>query len=78
VLNVNWTELLPLQNWATKFIVFAFLFIGIHYAIATQFNQLHVLFLGTLFTIIVSGTSFIIELKATRKKYGNTATTTQA
>ena len=76
VLNVKWTELLPLQNWATKFIVFAFLFIGIHYAIATQFNQIQVLFLGALFTVIVSATSFIIELKNTRLKYGN-ATSSQ-
>jgi Na+-driven multidrug efflux pump len=75
VLAVNWTQLLPLRNWAFKLIVFASLFIGIHYLLVSLFTTRIVLICGLLTAFIVTAISLLAEIRATKRKYGNTATT---
>ena len=75
LLAVKWTTMLPLQNWAIKLIVFASLFIGIHYLLASLFAPRIVLICGLLSAGIITAVSLLVEIRATKRKYGNTAAT---
>lgn len=75
ILNVSVWKLVPLVNWALKLIVFASLFIGIHYFLSAQLTQQNALFWGIITAIIISVASLLIEIKATKRKYGHTAST---
>lgn len=72
LLGVNWTKLLPLQNWFIKLIVFALLFIGIHYLLTSLFTMRIVLICGALIALLVTAISLLIEIRVTKRKYGNT------
>lgn len=70
VLLVSWDKLLPLVNWAIKLIVFCLLFIVIHYLLAAHYTQQIVLICGMILAALISGISFLFELRATKTKYG--------
>jgi O-antigen/teichoic acid export membrane protein len=71
VLDVKWHKLLPLTNWCTKLIIFAIVFIGIHYGLSTVFEPQIVLIWGVVLTIITALVTFVIEFKAVKRIYGN-------
>jgi O-antigen/teichoic acid export membrane protein len=75
LLSVNWTQLLPLKNWIIKLIVFASLFIGIHYLLVSLYTPRIVLICGLLTAFIITAISLLTEIRVTKRKYGNTATT---
>lgn len=70
ILNISWGKLLPMVNWAIKLIVFCFLFIVIHYFLAAHYTPQIVLICGMILAALISGISFLFELRATRAKYG--------
>lgn len=70
VLDTSITRLLPLANWAVKLIVFAILFIAIHYVLVTLFNSQIVLVLGSLLLALVLLITLAIEFKARRNFNG--------
>lgn len=70
VLGTSVHKLIPIRNWITKLIVFATLFIGIHYALSMSFSQAIVLFLGSLILMVTLLVSIYIEFKASKKVYG--------
>lgn len=71
VLQVSVWQLLPLRNWSIKLIVFFVLFISIHYLLKLYFPQSFVLILGGVFVAAVTVASLLMELKASKKKYGD-------
>jgi O-antigen/teichoic acid export membrane protein len=71
VLDVKWHKLLPLTNWCTKLIIFAIVFIGIHYWLSTVFEPQIVLIWGVVFTIVTALVTFIIDFKTVKRIYGN-------
>lgn len=71
LLKVKISKLMPLGNWSIKLIVFSTLFIAIHYLLGLLFPYQKVLFLGIATVIIICVLSLYIEIKASKKKYGN-------
>jgi O-antigen/teichoic acid export membrane protein len=69
-LGVSVLKLIPLANWTIKLIVFACLFIGIHYVLSLHFKQQFVLFLGLGCVLITALIALWIELNASKRKYG--------
>ncbi len=67
VLQVGVGRLMPFGNLLLKFIVFAFLFIVIHYLSVRYFTQQIVLFSGMLLAIAMAALTLLLEYKATRK-----------
>jgi hypothetical protein len=51
------------------------LFIGIHYLLASLFTPRIVLICGLLSAGIITAVSLLVEIRATKRKYGNTAAT---
>lgn len=75
ILNTGILKLIPLKNWVFKLIVFATLFIGIHYFLSERLTQQNVLIWGVLTAMVISAASLLIEIRVTKRKYGHTATT---
>lgn len=63
LLNEKVYRLIPLQNWVVKLIVFACLFIGFYYFIASCFEPPITLFWGSILLFVTTAVSFIIEYK---------------
>ena len=70
VLKTPVLQLIPLTNWLIKIIVFASLFIAIHYAFSLLFTQAIVLILGSLILVITLLVAIMIELRASKKIHG--------
>ncbi|MGN6476004.1 MAG: hypothetical protein ACTHKV_02175, partial [Flavipsychrobacter sp.] len=70
ILNVSWGKLLPVVNWTIKLIVFCLLFIVIHYLLAAYYTPQIVLICGMILAALISGVSFLLEVRATKAKYG--------
>lgn len=70
VLQTPIAKLIPLTNWLFKLIVFATLFISIHYVLSMVFTSAIVLFLGSLVLVAALMVAIYIELKASKKAYG--------
>ena len=66
LLNVPVLQLLPLKNWLIKLIVFATLFIAIHYLLDILFAPLFVLTLGALMLAIIIGITLVLEFRASK------------
>lgn len=71
LLKVSVSKLMPLGNWFIKLIVFSTLFIAIHYLLGLFFPYQKVLFLGIVLVVITCILSLYIEIKASKRKYGN-------
>ncbi|MES2702116.1 MAG: hypothetical protein V4649_05725 [Bacteroidota bacterium] len=67
LLGVASLALLPYANWLTKLIVFALLFIAIHYAATTHFTPKISLFLGAALMAVTIAISLSIEFYNERK-----------
>jgi hypothetical protein len=61
--NTTISGIIPLGNWAIKLIVFAILFIGIHYVSSIYLSGVISLILGSIFTIVVAAAALLAELK---------------
>ncbi len=70
LLNTSPWSLAPIKNWIIKLIVFASLFIGIHYIGVSFLSQKINLFLGTTVMVCTIGLSLYIELTNQRKHGG--------
>lgn len=70
ILNAKVYQIIPLANWAVKLISFGFVFIIIHYLLEALFNDVIVLFLGSLVLAVTLMVSLAIEIRASRKQYG--------
>ena len=71
LLHVSPFKLLPVINWIIKFIVFATLFIIIHYWSYRCFTGLITLFLSLGATVGIIGASLLIEFKNQKKYVGS-------
>jgi len=71
LLHVSPFKLLPVINWIIKFIVFATLFIIIHYWSYRCFTGLIPLFLSLGATVGIIGASLLIEFKNQKKYVGS-------
>lgn len=69
LLNVSALALLPWQNWLTKAIVFALLFIGGHYVMRHFFTVQNVLLLGVMLWAITTIIALRLELQK-KVQYG--------
>jgi O-antigen/teichoic acid export membrane protein len=67
ILKVSVLQLIPFANWGIKLIIFAFLFIIVHYISIQYFSNLFTLILGCAFSIVVVLTSLLIEFKSSGK-----------
>lgn len=70
ILNAKVYQIIPLANWSVKLISFGLLFIIIHYLLGSLFNDVIVLFLGSLALAIILMVSLALEIKASKKHYG--------
>lgn len=70
VLQTPVGKLIPLGNWLMKLIVFACLFIAIHYVLSLLFTQTIVLISGSLILAIVLLVAIIIEFRASKRVHG--------
>lgn len=70
VLQTKVTKLIPVTNWLIKLIVFAILFITIHYVLGLSFTPPIVLLLGSLVLMVTLLVAIFIEFRASRKAYG--------
>ncbi len=66
-LNISILKLVPVANWLVKLIVFACLFIVIHYLLTIYFEQHFVLFLGMGATAATALIALAVELKASKR-----------
>jgi len=71
LLDTNMLRLLPLANWAIKLIVFACLFIAIHYVCNLYFSRRITVFLGCAAVLASIVVSLYFELN-NRRQHGNT------
>lgn len=71
VLNVSVIKLIPLLNWAIKFIVFGLVFISFRYLLPKGYTKEIILISGIVFTLMVMSIAFLIELKAVKRIYGH-------
>lgn len=71
VLNVSIIKLIPLLNWAIKFIVFGLVFISFRYLLPKGYTKEIILISGIVFTLMVMSIAFLIELKAVKRIYGH-------
>lgn len=71
VLNVSVIKLIPLLNWAIKFIVFGLVFISFRYLLPKGYTKEIILISGIVFTLVVMLIAFLIELKAVKRIYGH-------
>jgi len=70
LLHTSPLKLIPYANWLIKFIVFASLFIIIHYAVNLYFTGKITLILGAAAMVIITAVSLILELKMQRQDGG--------
>lgn len=64
LLNVSPLKLLPLRNWSVKLLLFAIIFLSVHYFITPIFNQRITLVLGGVIMTASVLLSLLVELKA--------------
>jgi len=67
VLQVKIVKLVPFANLLVKLIVFAFLFIVIHYLSAIYFTPQIVLFSGVLLAMLMAAITLLVEYRVARK-----------
>lgn len=70
-LNVSPSILVPYGNWLTKLIVFASVFIVIHYVGEHYFAPKFMLFLGGSAMVVLIGSSLLLELSKQKKHGGS-------
>lgn len=66
-LEISIFKLVPIGNWLIKLIIFACLFIGIHYVLGLYFTRQFVLFLGLGSVLIVALLSLWIEFRTSKR-----------
>lgn len=71
LLHTSPLKLIPYVNWLIKFIVFASLFIAIHYFASRCFTHLITLILGLILLVLLTIVSILIELKMQEKDVSN-------
>lgn len=72
-LEVGILSLIPLGNWLLKLVVFAVVFIGVHYCFSLFFGQVVTLIFGVVVTALAAMISLSIEYKNTRPYGESTA-----
>ncbi len=70
ILNVKPLQLIPYGNWVAKLIIFAAMFIGIHYITGLYFTGAIALVLGGLMMAAIIAVSLYMELRK-QKMYGH-------
>lgn len=70
VLGTPMLQLVPVTNWIIKLIVFALVFISIHYLLNILFAPPFVLLLGIIVLVLALLVSVAIEFRASKKGYG--------
>lgn len=74
LLGVNPISLIPLGNWLAKLIIFACVFIVIHYMGSIYYTGKFTLILGALAMVLLVAVSLLLEIRL-QKKHGNTPAT---
>lgn len=72
-LGIPAMKLLPLANWAIKFIVFALLFIGFHYLASGYFTNKINLFLGGGLVMVTVVISLLLQIRSEKYVHGSVA-----
>lgn len=70
ILNTKVYQIIPLANWSVKLIGFGLVFIIIHYLLESLFNDVIVLFLGSLVLTVTLVVSLALEIRASKKQHG--------
>jgi O-antigen/teichoic acid export membrane protein len=71
LLNASPLKLIPYVNWSIKLIVFASLFIGIHYVGVQYFTQKNTLILGLVVMVVTIAVSLVLELNKQSNNVNN-------